>query len=294
MSNSQVNFILILLLGFVWGASFMLNKVIVQDISPALMTTIRLFLAAIFLSFFIKKTDIKSIKENIFILFVIGILNFSIPFYLYARAAVDLDASLTAVLNGITPIFVLLIGILFFRNKINLKQVIGIAIGFVGLVMFTGYDSLTISIYPVVLCLIGSICYAICTNILEKLKQISTIVLTTIPLIFGAFGSIPMTLMEMNTNFYLNPTTTSIVSLLVLSFICTSLGLLGWIYIMKRSSALIASTVIYLIPITAMIWSSLLLSEIITFLMVIGLSLMLFGVWMTNYFDIKKNPGNIL
>ena len=291
MSNSQVNFILILILGFVWGASFMLNKVIVQDISPALMTTIRLFLAAIFLSFFIKKTDIKSIKE---ILFVIGILNFSIPFYLYARAAVDLDASLTAVLNGITPIFVLLIGILFFRNKINLKQVIGIAIGFVGLVMFTGYDSLTISIYPVVLCLIGSICYAICTNILEKLKQISTIVLTTIPLIFGAFGSIPMTLMEMNTNFYLNPTTTSIVSLLVLSFICTSLGLSGWIYIMKRSSALIASTVIYLIPITAMIWSSLLLSEIITFLMVIGLSLMLFGVWMTNYFDIKKNPGNIL
>jgi drug/metabolite transporter (DMT)-like permease len=62
---------------------------------------------------------------------------------------------------------------------------------------------------------------------------------------------------------------------------------------MKRSSALIASTVIYLIPITAMIWSSLLLSEIITFLMVTGLSLMLFGVWMTNYFNVKKNPGKI-
>ena len=293
MSNSQVNFILILLLGFVWGASFMLNKIIVQDISPAFMTTIRLFLAAIFLSFFIKKADIKSIKENIFILFVIGILNFSIPFYLYARAAVDLDASLTAVLNGTTPIFVLLIGILFFSNNINFKQVAGITIGFIGLIIFTGYDSLAISAYPVFLCLIGSICYAICTNIVEKLPQISTIVLTTIPLIFGAFGSIPMTLLEINTNFYFNPSTVSIVSLLVLSFICTSLGLLGWFYIMKRSSALIASTVIYLIPITAMIWSSLLLSEIITFLMVTGLSLMLFGVWMTNYFNVKKNPGII-
>jgi drug/metabolite transporter (DMT)-like permease len=140
----------------------------------------------------------------------------------------------------------------------------------------------------------GSVCYAICTNVLEKLKQISALVLTTIPLIFGALGSIPMTLIEINNNFYLNPTAISIVSLLVLSFICTSLGLLGWIYIMKRSSALIASTVIYLIPITAMIWSSLLLSEIITYLMVMGVSLMLFGVWITNYFDIKKNPGKIL
>jgi drug/metabolite transporter (DMT)-like permease len=43
-----------------------------------------------------------------------------------------------------------------------------------------------------------------------------------------------------------------------------------------------------------MIWSSLLLSEIITYLMVMGVSLMLFGVWITNYFDIKKNPGKIL
>src|SRR3954469_25612468 len=134
--NKLINWLLFLVLSIIWGSSFILMKHSKEELSAAQIAALRIFSASVvFLPvaiFHIKKIPSK----KILIIILSGITGNLLPAFLFAYAITkNIDSSLAAILNSFTPIFVVLIAIVIFQDKIKIQKIIGVVIGFVGLTL---------------------------------------------------------------------------------------------------------------------------------------------------------------
>ena len=284
--QSIKNFFLILLLGTIWGLAYVFLKTAALDLQPGMQVTFRLLISSGFLALiFIRPKHIKDIKENFKPLMVLGLINFGIPFPLIAIAAHSANAGTMAVLNGISPLITLIIAVNFFALESNKFQIFGLVIGFFGLLIFTGSNSFHGDLFPLFLCLLATVLFGLSNNFFGQLRHINPFVLAILPLFFGAIFSTPLTIFELTIGAPNNFTFNSVGSVMMLGIICTGIGMIGWIYLLKKTSVIVASTPTYLVPVTGMIFGYWILLEPITFTMMLGTLLILLGVWIANYFD---------
>ena len=101
-----------------------------------------------------------------------------------------------SILNGTSPLFALIIAITWFRQNTTLMQILGLGLGFIGLMVFIGTDQISFIFYPVLLCLIGAFCYAYSNNILFRLNHIKSAALASVTMISGFFFSLPLIFLE--------------------------------------------------------------------------------------------------
>ena len=127
-------FSILLLLAFVWGSSFILMKVGLKSFTNEQVAGIRMLLASLVLLpysirnlKYLKKKDLKS-------LLIAGFIGSFIPAFLFTKAQTQIDSALAGMLNSMTPVFTLLVGILFHRTKFLLLQALGLIIGLLGAV----------------------------------------------------------------------------------------------------------------------------------------------------------------
>ena len=125
MENKQKSPVLLVILAFtalslIWGSSFILVKKSLVVFAPAEVGSIRIFAAfCFFLPFFL--VNLKKIPFNKFQYFLLaGLLGNLLPAYLFSWAGSKLDSGVSGALNSTTPLFTLIIGAIFFRNKITL------------------------------------------------------------------------------------------------------------------------------------------------------------------------------
>ena len=106
MKNQIADYLLLLLLAFIWSTSFLLIKVGVETIGPVTLTAIRLCIAAGIFCFVlaIKREWIPMHKEALLLYFVSGIMGNTLPFILISQGEVYVDSSMAAILMGIMPI----------------------------------------------------------------------------------------------------------------------------------------------------------------------------------------------
>ena len=147
--SSIIDWSLIVGIGIAWGASFMFIKVAAPAVGPITLVFYRLALASLLLApIFIRKRHLKNIKDDWPSILFLSFFNASVPFYLFSKAALDLNAGTMSVLNGTTPLFSFVISILWLRLSSNWIQFAGILIGIAGLIIFVGYESLEFAILP--------------------------------------------------------------------------------------------------------------------------------------------------
>ena len=121
---------ILILIALIWGSSFILIKKGLIIFSPDELGSLRIVMA--FLALLptalvaLRRVD----KKKLPVLFVIGFSGSFMPAFLFALAETELASSLTGALNALTPIFVILVGALFFHQKVGLINAIGIGIGF--------------------------------------------------------------------------------------------------------------------------------------------------------------------
>jgi drug/metabolite transporter (DMT)-like permease len=125
-------------LSLVWGSSFILMKKSAEHLSGMQIGAIRIFSAGVsFLPFAIFHA-IKIPLRKLWIIVVTGLLGNFLPALLFASAIEkNGESSLASILNSLTPLFVIVIGVLFFKAKIENKKIAGVLIGFVGLVILS-------------------------------------------------------------------------------------------------------------------------------------------------------------
>ena len=126
MSNKTRSWFLLILLSLIWGSSFILMKRGMDAFSSDEVAALRISIAFLFLlPFHIKYSKIDLKKYIIGIVFM-GVFGNLIPAFLFTKAETQISSSLTGMLNALTPLFTIIIGMLWLKNKPSAKQVAGI------------------------------------------------------------------------------------------------------------------------------------------------------------------------
>ena len=123
---------LFVILSLVWGSSFILIKKALVAFEPGVVGALRIVSASIFLFIPAVKRISKIKRNHILSLLTVGFVGSLIPAFLFAKAQTQLDSAIAGVMNALTPLFVILIGILFFYQKITSRIFAGVLMGFLG------------------------------------------------------------------------------------------------------------------------------------------------------------------
>ena len=282
-----MNGALVLLIGSIWGSSFLFIKILTPTVGPMTLVHLRLLIASLFLApFFIRKRHLINFKNQLVPIILLALFNAILPFYLFSVASLQLTASTLAILNGFTPLFTFILSVLWLKSDYQFIQLLGIVLGITGLYVFVGYDSLNFSLLPVFLCLMATMMYAFGTNYLSILKNLEPTYIATMTLLTGALLTSPVLFINTGYSFELN------IELLVLLFLigamCTGLAYVCYVLLIRRAGPVVTSTTLLVVPIFGMIWANIFLQESISMTMVLGCILIMGGVSLTNFFSKKE------
>jgi drug/metabolite transporter (DMT)-like permease len=275
-----------LLLALIWGSSFILIKRGLVGLTPYQLGAFRIFFAGLFL-LIIGFNSLKSIpKQKWKYIALTALFGTFIPAFLFSIAETRLDSSISAILNSLTPLNTLILGILSFGLIFKRSQIYGVIIGFIGsiLLVFNGaIHHPEQNYYFSIFVIIASICYALNVNLVKKyLSDLSPLSITTgnfavmiIPALFILFFS------GINETIALEKTQHSIFFILLLGILGTGIANIIFFKLIQISSPVFATSVTYLIPIVAFFWG-LLDNEMLTPIQFLGAFIILIGVYLSS------------
>jgi drug/metabolite transporter (DMT)-like permease len=310
-NNTIIKWGLFVLLSFIWGSSFELmklglfervtstNELGVSEIGyrPVLsafqVAAFRLFFAGVIIlplgiSAF---KEIPKDKRNYAILS--GLLGSFFPAFLFCLAEIKLDASFAGALNSLTPIFVLLVGFLFFSLKPTRLQVAGILVSFAGsIALFFSKSGKTGDLLFVGYILLATILYGLNVNMVGK--KLASIPSLKIAALAFSFLTIPSLLVLLATGTqhldFTNPVILkSLSSSAALGIFGTTVASILFYVLMKRSGPVFASAVTYGIPFIAIGWD-LLHGMQMGFWVWCSLIIILSGIFITSFRKKKFAP----
>src|SRR5438876_3668913 len=249
--NKLINWLLFLLLSIIWGSSFILMKHSKEELTASQIAALRIFSAgAIFLPAAVFHF-MKIPRKKIFVVILSGITGNLIPAFLFASAiAKNIDSSLASILNSLTPIFVVLIAVGIFRDKIKMQRIIGVLLGFVGLtLLFLSWKGINFENFKYAsLILLATVCYGVNINVVSHyLKGINPLHIATISL---AFMIIPSLFVLWQQNFLalaFNETAVqwAVVEAAALGIVGSAVATAVFYILIKRAGGLFASLVTY-------------------------------------------------
>jgi drug/metabolite transporter (DMT)-like permease len=130
-------------LGMIWGSSFLWIKIAVQEMGPITLVAYRVlfgFLFGIAVVFFQRAKWPSSFREWL-PLFVLGLTNIAIPFFLISWGEQVIDSGVASILDATVPLFTILVAhFLLHDDKMTLPKVLGLLMGFAGVVVLMSKD----------------------------------------------------------------------------------------------------------------------------------------------------------
>lgn len=258
--ESLLPWLLLLGLSLVWGSSFILIKKGLVVFSAGEVGAIRIMVASLFL-LPMALPHLKGLNARQWkLLFITGLLGNFFPAFLFAIAETQLTSALTGILNALTPLFVLLVGLAFFKQKIILRTGIGLFIGFAGtaFLVFMGAENIGNINYYVFYVILATLCYGINLNIIKYFFQhLSAKEITSISLLL--VGPIAIIYLFAATDFthkmaFQEGAWIAFFYIFILGVLGTAIALLFFNRLVKITSPIFTSLVTYLIPIVAIAW----------------------------------------
>ncbi|GLR71546.1 DMT family transporter [Agaribacter marinus] len=269
----------LILLGAIWGASFMLMRAAVPEFGVFALVEVRAIGAALCLLplVWLKKQG-RDLFANWRHLFVVGLLNTAVPFSLYNYALGHIDSSLGAILNATAPMFGILVAWLYLRDHIGRWSVLGMLVGFTGVVVisFDQKTSESASLLPVFAALGAAICYAIAASYMKKhLSHAKPFAVAAGSQILAAAMLLPFAMWYLPTEM---PSYNAWIAASILSIVCTGLAYVMYFDLIAKVGTSSAISVGYLIPMFGIFWGVLILDESLSFKQLFGAGLILLGV----------------
>ena len=261
---------LLLLLGFVWGSSFILMKVglFARDgghlFAPVDLATLRIFVAGTVLLPVSLKHLHKVTRKDWGPLLVVGSVGSLIPAILFATAQKSIPSALAGMLNALSPLWTLLIAVVIFKVQVQRRQVAGLIIGFVGALVLVASEGLGAaqfswaSALPAMLLIVATLGYGVSVNtVREKLGGLRSYVISALSLgivavpagIWVVAGSdVPRLVMEHPDGLR------GLTAIVALAAVGTAGALVLFNQLIQWTNALVAASVTYIIPVFATLW----------------------------------------
>lgn len=285
MDSKKLKWVYLITLAFIWGSSFILIKKGLIGLTPTQLGSLRILFAATFLLLIGFKSLAKIPPNKWKYITLTAALGTFVPVYLFALAQTQMDSTVSSILNSLTPLNTLIIGVLAFGLSFRRAQVFGVIIGLIGTFLLIVNGALhhpEQNYYYAILVLMASVCYAINVNLIKKyLSDLSPLSITT-----GNFMVLllPAILVLFFSGFFEVITVESVQHSVFFIFI---LGVLGtgvanilFFKIVQIASPVFATSVTYLIPVVAFFWG-LLDNEMLTPVQFLGAFIILLGVYLS-------------
>lgn len=275
----------LIILSIIWGSSYILIKKGLTGLTPIQLGSLRMIITTLIIVPFslsvLKQIPKNKIKWVVFSAFIGTFL----PNYLFAFAETEISSAVAGVMVSLTPLFTLIISVLFFNEKFLKKQFFGVLVGFLGILILVNNEFLIsgLNLLYVSFTILAAFFYAVNANILKyKLPNISAVAIIGMSFLFLC---IPAFFILLSTDF---PILTfksdflileSIFYIIILAVFGTAIAKVLYIKLLAISSPVFSVSATYLIPVVAIFWG-ILDGEEFKLIQFLGTLVILIGVYL--------------
>jgi drug/metabolite transporter (DMT)-like permease len=288
-SSSRLDWLLFILLGFLWGSSYLFIKIGVDaGLQPFTLVMLRLLVGFALLAVVVAaaREALPRSMRTYGHLVVMAAFSVAIPFSLITWAEQSVDSTLASVLNGSVPLFVIVIAAVFLRDEpISANRLAGLAIGFIGVAILVGFDpaQLAAGDFGAKLALVGSsVSYAVgavyarrmvhgLRPMIPALFQVgfALVMVGILALLFERPLDVPMR-------------ADAILAVVWLGLLGSGAAYLVFFRLLGRWGATRTSLVAYLLPVYGIVLGAIVLSETIDARLIVGTALVIGGIALVN------------
>jgi drug/metabolite transporter (DMT)-like permease len=289
-----IDWMALVLLMLVWGSSFILIKRGLVAFGTMEVGALRISISFLVLLPLAVKRLPKVPRSRLGWFAAAGLLGSGFPPFLFAKAQTVIDSYMAGILNSLTPLFTLLVGVALFGTRTRWINVAGVVLGLlgaIGLLNAASDPSLGNGIWYSLFAVAAALCYAFNMNIVKKyLTSFSALTITSV--VFTIIGIPALVILFFATDFT-NIITShpqaweSLGYIAILAVVGTALSLIIHNWLIRRTSALFAASVTYLMPIVSIFWG-LLDGEAFLLFYLLWIVMILTGVYLANR-PVRKN-----
>jgi drug/metabolite transporter (DMT)-like permease len=280
---------MLLILAALWGPSFLLIKIAVAEIPPITLIAARVGLAAIILYAILRLSggNLPRPGQIWLPLAVVALFQTSLPFVLLSWAEQHIDSALASILNGLTPLFTILLAhLLTSDDKLTTDKASGIALGLVGVVFFVGpslQSGVQASTWGILAMIVVAASYGFAVVYARKhLNHLPGIVTPTSQLILSTLFLLPLAIIVDQPFNQPSPSPRAIGAVIALAVFGTALAFTVYYRLLKSAPASYVSMVTYLVPVIGVLLGVVILGERLSWTDYIGFGLILLGVLIVN------------
>jgi drug/metabolite transporter (DMT)-like permease len=276
---SPANIARLLLLGAIWGSSFMLMRIAVPDLGPLPTAFGRIALGGAALYLFARWRGVEfAWRRNARVYLVIGVTNTAVPFALFAWSALYIPSAYMATMNALAPVFTGMFGFLLMAERLNPMRIASFVLGLCGVAVLVNIGPTAVDAHVIggILAGIGAaVCYgfaAIYTRM--KASRIAPLAAASGSQIMASLALLPFALPALP-QALAHAQPASVAAVVILGIACTGFAYALFFHLIAAEGPSKAVMVTFLVPAAASVWAWAILHEPITAGTVIGLAVVL-------------------
>lgn len=261
VNSKTLSWFILILLAVVWGSSFILMKRGMDAFSSDEVAALRIGIAFLFLLPLQLKHYKIDLKKYLPGLLIMGFFGNFIPAFLFTLAETQISSSLAGMLNALTPLLTILVGMAWLKIKPSSKQTTGIIVGFISAIFLTafenGEDKFKNAIYSLVV-FVATLCYAFSINGIRRyLGSLNSVTATVWAFTFTGPVALIYLFGFTDFTFHLSHEPKALASMGyigILAIIGTALSVILYNVLIRNAGVVFASSCTYLIPVVAVCW----------------------------------------
>ena len=275
----------LLVLGAVWGASYLFIGVAVPEFGPLRLMFLRVLIAGLLLLVVARLTlrqaglrETLRLRENWRKYLIVGLLNSALPFTLIAFSELRLSVSLAAILNSTTTLFTALVAAAWGSERLTGRKIMGVLLGVIGVGVLVGGAPLTLDrgiLMAVLASLLAALAYGM--GAVYAAKHISSLpaaYASTAQLLAAAVWLVVPAAVAPA----IRPSPLAVGALAALILVSTTFAYLLYFFLLRNVGPTRTASVTFLVPVFGSTWAILFLHEPFSLSMLLGLGIILLSV----------------
>lgn len=270
---------LLLTLGAIWGASYLFIKIGLRDMSPSVVSFLRVFLGALaLLPIALSQSALRGLGARAWTLVIVGTIQVAIPFVLIAQGEEEVTSALAGILVASAPLFTALLAIRIDQEERSQGlRLVGILTGITGVVFLLGLDlgGDGAALLGGLMIVLASLGYAIGGFIVKRrLADVPAIGMSTAVMLVASVLLLPAAIATAPDE---APGVGALAAVAALGILGTGIAFVIFYSLISSVGPARAFLVTYIAPAWAVVYGALFLSEEITAVTIVGLALILAG-----------------
>ena len=278
-----------LALGFFWGSSYLWIKIGLETLPPLTLIAGRLVLGGLFLAIVVAlaRQELPRSPRMYGHLFVMAVVNIVMPFILITVGEQSIDSALAAILNATVPLTVIVLAPMFLPDeRITLPRVVGLAVGFAGVILLVAPDLVNLGdsdLTGELMMLGSSLCYGI-GNVYSRrhVQGLRPMIPALFQVTFAALIVVPLAILVDRPFTTVVLTPQAIVAVAWLGILGSGFAYLCYFTLLRHWGATRTSMVAYLLPVVGILLGAIVLDEPITLNRLAGTAFVIAGIALVN------------